>query len=152
MQLPKGLGTGPVSGLRLCYAITCLCGHPRQMPPVNIPSANFGLLACWKPCSKQEKHPGCHFVHTSSAIQSLYDNNGCWRNSVQVRDTVDIDGCRVSYYTNLFPLNPGGIIPSGPKAADLQLDLPANRGSSRLEDVCYTRASTAAAAAAVATM
>jgi len=71
---------------------------------------------------------------------------------VQVRDTVDIDACRVSYYTNLFPLNPGGIIPSGPTAADLQLDLTADRGSSRLEDVCYTRTSAAAAtAAAVAT-
>lgn len=71
---------------------------------------------------------------------------------MQVRDTVDIDACRVSYYTNLFPLNPGGIIPSGPTAADLQLDLTADRGSSRLEDVCYTRTSAAAAtAAAVAT-
>lgn len=57
--------------------------------------------------------------------------------ALQVRDTVDIDACRVSYYTNLFPLNPGGIIPSGPTAADLQLDLPAGRGNQLLQDVCY---------------
>eukprot|EP00879_Flechtneria_rotunda_P003181 GHRR01003404.1.p1 GENE.GHRR01003404.1~~GHRR01003404.1.p1 ORF type:complete len:405 (+),score=101.52 GHRR01003404.1:151-1365(+) len=56
---------------------------------------------------------------------------------MQVSDTVDIDGCRVSYYTNLFPLNPGGIIPSGPTAADLQLDKPADRGSSRVDDIFY---------------
>ena len=56
---------------------------------------------------------------------------------LQVRDTVDIDGCRTSYYTNLFPLNPGGIIPSGPTAADLKLDVPAGRGSGNLADVCY---------------
>jgi putative glutathione S-transferase len=67
---------------------------------------------------------------------------------VQVRDTVDIDACRVSYYTNLFPLNPGGIIPSGPIAADLQLDLPAGRGSSLLQDVCFMKAAAAPAAAA----
>jgi putative glutathione S-transferase len=56
-----------------------------------------------------------------------------------VHDTVDIDACRTSYYTNLFPLNPGGIIPSGPTAADLKLDVPAGRGSSKLADVCYMR-------------
>lgn len=60
---------------------------------------------------------------------------------------MDIDACRVSYYTNLFPLNPGGIIPSGPTAADLQLDVPAGRGSSKLEDVCFKRGAPAAAAA-----
>ena len=25
----------------------------------------------------------------------------------------------ISYYANLFPLNPGGIVPAGPTAADL---------------------------------
>ncbi|KAJ9506260.1 hypothetical protein QJQ45_014132 [Haematococcus lacustris] len=40
----------------------------------------------------------------------------------QVRDTVDIDAARRSYFGNLFPLNASGIIPSGPTAADLQLD------------------------------
>jgi putative glutathione S-transferase len=67
---------------------------------------------------------------------------------MQVPDTVDIDGCRRSYYTNLFPLNPGGIIPSGPTAADLQLDRPAGRGSSALADVCCLRQQPAPAAVA----
>eukprot|EP00878_Enallax_costatus_P043521 GHUV01051535.1.p1 GENE.GHUV01051535.1~~GHUV01051535.1.p1 ORF type:complete len:336 (+),score=90.96 GHUV01051535.1:264-1271(+) len=58
---------------------------------------------------------------------------------LQVPDTVDIDGCRRSYYTNLFPLNPSGIIASGPTAADLQVNKPAGRGNSSLEDVCYMR-------------
>jgi putative glutathione S-transferase len=73
------------------------------------------------------------------------------QNPAQVRDTVDIDGCRRSYYTNLFPLNPGGIVPSGPTAADLQLDAPAGRGSSALQDVCFMTQPAAAAAAAAAT-
>ena len=31
----------------------------------------------------------------------------------------DLDDARRSYYTNLFPLNPGGIVPAGPTPADL---------------------------------
>jgi hypothetical protein len=31
----------------------------------------------------------------------------------------DLDAARASYYRNLFPLNPGGIVPAGPTAADL---------------------------------
>lgn len=67
---------------------------------------------------------------------------------LQVPATVDIDGCRRSYYTNLFPLNPSGIVAAGPTAADLQLDLPAERGSSSMEDVFYMRPVIAAAFAA----
>jgi putative glutathione S-transferase len=69
---------------------------------------------------------------------------------LQVPDTVDVDGCRRSYYSSLFPLNPSGIIPSGPTAADLQLDLPANRGSHEPREVFYMKAAAAAAAEAAA--
>lgn len=34
----------------------------------------------------------------------------------------DLDDARRSYYTNLFPLNPGGIVPAGPTAQDLGID------------------------------
>ena len=34
-------------------------------------------------------------------------------------DTVDVDGCRESYFTQLFPLNPGGIVPFGPSSKQL---------------------------------
>lgn len=60
--------------------------------------------------------------------------------SEQISDTVDLDAARVSYYRNLFPLNPGGIVAAGPSAADLQLNLPPGRGSSTaLQDVCHPR-------------
>jgi glutathionyl-hydroquinone reductase len=36
-------------------------------------------------------------------------------------DTVDVDDCRRSYFTQLFPLNPGGIVASGPTAEQLGL-------------------------------
>ena len=47
---------------------------------------------------------------------------------LQVRDTVDIDAARRSYYTNLFPLNPGGIVPGGPTARELQLEKEPGQG------------------------
>lgn len=60
---------------------------------------------------------------------------------LQVKDTVDIDAARTSYFSSLFPLNPSGIVPAGPTAADLRLEVPHGRGpSSRLEDVCHLRA------------
>lgn len=68
---------------------------------------------------------------------------------MQVCDAFDVDEARRSYYSNLFPLNPSGIVPSGPTAADLRLDAPHGRGSSAaLEDVFWLKPQRAAAAAA----
>jgi hypothetical protein len=58
----------------------------------------------------------------------------------QIRDTIDIDAARHSYFTNLFPLNPGGIVPAGPSAADLRLDAPAGRGPAEPAAVFHMRA------------
>ena len=46
-----------------------------------------------------------------------------------VRETVDLAGYRSSYFGQLFPLNPGGIVPIGPTEADLGLGEDANRGT-----------------------
>lgn len=53
-------------------------------------------------------------------------------------DTVDIEDCRRSYFTSLFPLNPGGIVPSGPTVAELHLgdSVPGGR---ELVDLFYMR-------------
>jgi len=45
-------------------------------------------------------------------------------------DTVDVDDCRRSYFTQLFPLNPGGIIASGPTAVQLGLQGGQQQGQS----------------------
>ena len=57
--------------------------------------------------------------------------------ALQIRDTVDVDDCRRSYFKQLFPLNPGGIVPYGPTEADLKLGAPAERGS--LDEVFHLR-------------
>ena len=57
----------------------------------------------------------------------------------QVPNTVDIDAACTSYYTSLFPVNPGGLVPSGPRASDLRLDLPSGRGATTAAlDACYS--------------
>ena len=58
---------------------------------------------------------------------------------LQVSDTIDIDAAAASYYSSLFPVNPSGIVPSGPRASDLRLSQPAGRGNSSLTDVCLKR-------------
>lgn len=56
-----------------------------------------------------------------------------------VKETVDVDGYRSSYFGQLFPLNPGGIIPTGPTKEDLGLGVDPGRGSLAREDVFYLK-------------
>ena len=52
------------------------------------------------------------------------------------QDCFDLADARRSYFQQLFPLNPGGITPSGP---DPGLEVPAGRGSTRWEDVVWPK-------------
>ncbi|KAL4857982.1 Glutathionyl-hydroquinone reductase PcpF [Chlorella vulgaris] len=56
---------------------------------------------------------------------------------LQLRDCFDLEDARRSYFQQLFPLNPSGIVPGGPTAADLGLDVAAGRGSVALADVFH---------------
>ena len=66
-----------------------------------------------------------------------------WACLLAPQETFDLDEARVSYFTSLFPLNPGGIVPPGPTADDLGLGVPAGRGGTRLEDVFHLSSSLA---------
>lgn len=63
---------------------------------------------------------------------------------MQVSDTYSVDAARNSYFGQLFPLNPGGIIPTGPTASDLKLGTLANRGSVAMDAVFVSRSQEAA--------
>ena len=55
-------------------------------------------------------------------IRSDYPNVARWmRDMLRLTGPglFDLSAARTSYYRNLFPLNPGGIVPAGPTAADL---------------------------------
>lgn len=56
---------------------------------------------------------------------------------MQIKDSIDVaEACR-SYFSQLFPLNPGGIVPAGPTLADLDLSQAHDRGSSDLKSVFH---------------
>lgn len=54
-------------------------------------------------------------------LAALFPNLHGWLNDVWelpgVGGTIDVDAARNSYWKNLFPLNPGGIVPPGPSEA-----------------------------------
>ena len=54
-----------------------------------------------------------------------------------VSETVDVDGYRSSYFGQLFPLNPGGIVPTGPTERDLGLGVDPARGSRAHSDLFH---------------
>jgi hypothetical protein len=56
---------------------------------------------------------------------------------VPLQDCFDLEDARRSYFQQLFPLNPSGIVPGGPTAADLGLDVAAGRGSVAVADVFH---------------
>lgn len=65
----------------------------------------FGLFKCNRRRIQDYKHLGAY-------LRDLYQLSG-------VAQTCDIDAVKRDYYGNLFPLNPGGIIPAGPDMTNL---------------------------------
>ena len=66
---------------------------------------------------------------------------------MQVKDSIDVaDACR-SYFSQLFPLNPGGIVPAGPTLADLDLMKAHERGPSDLKSMFHMQSHSSAAPA-----
>jgi len=47
----------------------------------------------------------------------------CWNEVPGVQDSIDIEDASSSYYRQLFPLNPGGLIPSPITAVDMGLEV-----------------------------
>lgn len=58
---------------------------------------------------------------------------------MQVSSTFNVAAAQKSYYGQLFPLNPSGLIPSGPTSADLKLGENPHRGALEAS-VVYTTA------------
>ena len=66
----------------------------------------------------------------------------------QISNSFDLDDARRSYFSSLFPLNPGGIVPVGPTLADLNLSRDAGRGTQDLEAVFHMKTQPAVLSAA----
>lgn len=75
--------------------------------------AYYGLFKC-------NRHRIAEYKNLSGYVRDIYQLPG-------VASTCDVDAIKQDYYGNLFPLNPGGIIPLGPDFANLAM--PHERGS-----------------------
>lgn len=71
------------------------------------------------------------FRCSSKRVKSDYPHIHKWLQFIyqlpNVRNTIDIDGLRRSYFLQLFPLNPSGIVPTGPTETDLGLLAPSGK-------------------------
>lgn len=89
-----------------------LCGENVTLADVRLFTTLFrfdivyyGLFKCNRKRIQDYKNLGAY-------LRDLYQLPG-------VADTCDLDSIKRDYYGNLFPLNPGGIIPSGPDITNL---------------------------------
>jgi glutathionyl-hydroquinone reductase len=57
--------------------------------------------------------------------------------NLQIDETFSVSAAQRSYYSQLFPLNPSGIVPAGPRASDLGLGEDPNRGPLDIESVFF---------------
>ncbi len=67
--------------------------------------AYFGIFKC-------DRRRIVEYPHLSGYLRDIYQLPG-------VADTCDIPAVKRDYYGNLFPLNPGGIVPTGPDLSHL---------------------------------
>jgi glutathionyl-hydroquinone reductase len=79
---------------------------------IRFDAAYYGLFKC-----NQRRIQD--YAHLSGYVRDIYQMPG-------IQATCDIAAVKRDYYGNLFPLNPGGLIPVGPDLADLAL--PHGRG------------------------
>ncbi|MGF1481999.1 MAG: glutathione S-transferase family protein [Cyanophyceae cyanobacterium] len=89
-----------------------LCGNTVTLADVRLfttlfrfDTVYYGLFKCNRRRIKDYEHLGAY-------LQDLYQLPG-------VADTCDLESVKRDYYGNLFPLNPGGIIPLGPDITNL---------------------------------
>ncbi|KAA6423856.1 MAG: hypothetical protein FRX49_06426 [Trebouxia sp. A1-2] len=85
---------------------------------------------------KCSKHRVSDYPNLKAWLRDMYQLK-VPSSGLQVKDSVDVaDACR-SYFQQLFPLNPGGIVPAGPTLDDLKLSEAHGRGSPEMGAVFH---------------
>ncbi|NEQ47389.1 MAG: glutathione S-transferase family protein [Leptolyngbya sp. SIOISBB] len=84
-----------------------ICGDCLTLTDVRLFTTLFRFDAVYHGLFKCDRQRLCDYPHLWPYARDLYQQPG-------VADTCDLDTVRRDYYGNLFPLNPGGIIPLGP--------------------------------------
>lgn len=89
-----------------------LCGDRLTLADVRLfptlirfDAAYYGLFKC-------NRRRICDYEHLGAYVREIYQHPG-------VADTCDLEAIVQDYYGNLFPLNPGGIVPAPPDPSAL---------------------------------
>lgn len=104
--------------------------------------------ACYAVLFKCSRRRISDYPHLQAWMRDIYQLQvgPASASNMQIKDTFDVDDSRRSYFSSLFPLNPGGIVPSGPTLADLKLDEDPKRGPKDAAQVFHRKAQLALAA------
>lgn len=84
-----------------------ICGDRLTLADVRLFTTLFRFDAVYHGLFKCDRRRLADYAHLWPYARDLYQQPG-------VADTCDLNTVRRDYYGNLFPLNPGGIIPLGP--------------------------------------
>ncbi len=84
-----------------------LCGDRVTLADVRLFTTLFRFDVVYYGLFKCNRRRIQDYQHLSPYLRDLYQLPG-------VAETCDLDAVKRDYYSNLFPLNPGGIIPAGP--------------------------------------
>jgi glutathionyl-hydroquinone reductase len=89
-----------------------LCGDRITLADVRLFTTLFRFDAVYYGLFKCNRRRIQDYPNLGAYLRDLYQLPG-------VADTGDLQAVKQDYYGNLFPLNPGGIIPTGPDPAEL---------------------------------
>ena len=91
-----------------------LCGDRLTLADIRLFTTLFRFDIVYHGLFKCNLRQIADYQHLSGYLRDIYQLPG-------VANTCDLESVKRDYYGNLFPLNPGGIIPIGPDIANLQL-------------------------------
>jgi putative glutathione S-transferase len=89
-----------------------LCGNQVTIADVRLFTTLFRFDAVYYGIFKCNRRRIQDYRHLGAYLRDLYQLQG-------VAETCDLESVKRDYYGNLFPLNPGGIIPAGPDMTNL---------------------------------
>ncbi|AGY56894.1 glutathione S-transferase family protein [Gloeobacter kilaueensis] len=89
-----------------------LCGEKLSLADVRLFTTLIRFDLVYHGLFKCNRRRVRDYAHLWGYLRDLYQLPG-------IADTCDFDTIRCDYYGNLFPLNPGGIIPPGPDLQEL---------------------------------
>ncbi|MBV6626775.1 MAG: glutathione S-transferase family protein [Rivularia sp. (in: Bacteria)] len=89
-----------------------LCGEQLTLADVRLFTTLFRFDVVYYSLFKCNRHRIVDYKNLGAYLRDLYQLPG-------VAETCDLESVKQDYYGNLFPLNPGGIIPDGPDISHL---------------------------------